>query len=106
MWMMPMCRKTQVKSHHHWPPMVKRAEIRPPMPQLGRGWVEGRDSSQCHGDEDRNVDAENGLSHRHRTGLRAHPGRGFDSLDGGILAALRRFMLHAPLAKLFAEAEG
>jgi hypothetical protein len=34
------------------------------------------------------------------------PRRGLDSLDGGILAALRSFVLHAPLAKLLAEAEG
>jgi hypothetical protein len=30
----------------------------------------------------------------------------FDSLNGGILTALRSFMLQAPLAKLPAEAEG
>jgi len=38
--------------------------------------------------------------------LLPHPWRGFDSLNGGILAALRSFMLHAPLAKPPAESEG
>src|ERR1019366_10656235 len=73
---------------------------------LTRRIVEHRNASQCHGGEHRNVNAENGLSDRHRTGLLPHPWRGFDSLDGGILAALRSFMLHAPLAKLLAEGEG
>jgi len=37
--------------------------------------------------------------------LRPHPGRSLDSLNGGIIAALRGFMLHAPLTKLSPEAE-
>ena len=29
MWMMPMCRKTQVRSRHHWPPMVSGPKFAP-----------------------------------------------------------------------------
>jgi hypothetical protein len=38
--------------------------------------------------------------------LWTRPRRGLDSLNGNIFAALRSFMLHAPLAKLLTEAEG
>jgi hypothetical protein len=38
--------------------------------------------------------------------LSPHPRRWLDSLDGRILASLRSFMLHAPLAKLLAKGEG
>ena len=72
---------------------------------LARRIVEHRNARQCHGDEHRNIDAKDCLRDRHRTGLRPQPGRGFNSLDGGTLAALRRLMLHAPLAKLLAETE-
>jgi hypothetical protein len=92
------------------PPLAtngKRPKIGSPAHEiLTRGIVEHRNASQCHGDKHRNIDAENGLRNRHRTGLRPHPWRGFDALDRRILAALRSFMLHAPLAKLPAEGEG
>ncbi len=55
---------------------------------------------QRHGDADGDIDAEDALGDWHRTGLRPHPWRSLDSLNGGIVAALRRFMLHAPLANL------
>jgi hypothetical protein len=76
------------------------------MPQLPQGWLGERNASQDHGDEHGNIDAENSLSDRHRTGLLPHPGRRLYSLDGGVFAALRGFMLHAPLAKLPPEGEG
>src|ERR1700674_1545443 len=83
----------------------ERAVIRSPMPQLRRCWLGERNASQCHGDEHRDVDSENGLRDHHRTGLPPHPWCRFDSLDGRILASLRSFMLHAPLAKLLAKSE-
>jgi len=91
------------------PPLAadgKRPEIGSPMYEvLTRRIVKHRNARQCHGGEHRNVDAENGLSDRHRAGLLPHPRRRFDSLDGGILAAFRSLILNAPLAKLLAEAE-
>jgi hypothetical protein len=73
------------------------------MPQLCGRWLGERNASQCHGDKHRNINAENGLRDRHRIGLRPHPWRGFDPLDGRILASLSSFMLHAPLANLLPE---
>jgi hypothetical protein len=35
--------------------------------------------------------------------LTPHPWRGFDALNRGVLASLRSFMLHAPLANLLSE---
>ena len=91
------------------PPLAtdgKRPEIGSPMYEvLNRRIVEHRNARQCHGGEHRNIDAENGLSDRHRTRPLPHPRRRFDSLDGRILAAFRSLILHAPLAKLLAEAE-
>jgi len=38
--------------------------------------------------------------------LTPHPWRGFDALNRGVLASLRSFMLHAPLANLLSEGKG
>jgi hypothetical protein len=38
--------------------------------------------------------------------LTPRPGRGFDALNRGVLAPLRSFMLHAPLANLLSEGKG
>jgi hypothetical protein len=38
--------------------------------------------------------------------LTPHPGCRFDALDGRVLASLRRFVLHAPLANLPSEGKG
>jgi hypothetical protein len=86
--------------------LVERAVIRSPMPQLPHGWLGDGNAGQYHGDEDCDIDTENGLRHDHRIGLPLHPGGRFDALEGRILAALRRFMLHAPLADLSAESKG
>jgi hypothetical protein len=90
------------------PPLApdgQRAKICPPMHEIGTRRREEGNSSERHAQEDSHVDAENGVGDNHRTGLRPRPGRGFHPLDGHIFATLRRFVLHAPRAKLLAEAE-
>ena len=67
--------------------------------------VKHRDASQHHGDEHRDIDPENCLRHLHGTGLLPRPWRRFDALEWSIFAALRGFMLLAPLADLPAESE-
>jgi len=71
---------------------------------LACGIIEDGHTGKQHPKENGHIDSEKHLGDHHRGGLPPQPGRRLNALDSVVgFAALRRFVLLAPRANLFAK---